>query len=247
MAKTICMQVGHMNIAYNSDTALHGSTGAPQELEKNKAITFRTAELLRLRGFNVTVTDANANDDKTITEKDWDGFIAVHCDADSQTLSAGFCDYPEPSTDGATKESQRIAGVINSVFYKESGIAFRPERIQKSPGIMYYYMWKYLSAKTPCVLIEMGESMDPHDSVILKDTERCAIALCRAVCGVYGVSYDITAPQPVIDYKKMYEESLVKNATLITENNLLKTGLVARDVSISSLNTKISNARQALA
>lgn len=244
MAKNIIMQVGHLNIAYNSDVALHGSTGAPQELEKNKAITYRAAELIRLRGINVTVTDANANDDKSITDKDWDGFYAIHCDADSSTLSAGFCDYPEPSTDGATQESQRIAGVINSIFFKETGIVFRPERIQKSAGIMYYYMWKYLSAKTPCVLLEMGESMDPHDSVILKDTERCAIALARAVCGVYGVSYDITTPPPVIDWQKRYNDLFVQYTAL--QAQYIK-DMADKNSQINSLNLKITNAKTALA
>jgi len=190
--KRIVLQVGHQNIQYNSLVDLRTSTGAPQEQVHNLAIVNLTAELLRARGFTVKQTDANANDDTSITDVDWDLFLAVHCDSDSATVSAGFADYPFPATDGATQESQRIAGVLNQVFYPETGITFRPERIQKSVDIQYYYMWKYLSATTPCVLIEMGESVDPHDSVILNDVDRCAKALTRAICKAFNISYDLT-------------------------------------------------------
>jgi hypothetical protein len=196
----IVLQVGHQNIQYNSITALHGSTGAPTEMGKNLAITNRTAELLRQRGFEVKQTDANANDDSTITYPiNWDMYLAVHCDADTAS-DGGFTDFPYPPTDGATQRSQEIANKIAEKFYPESGITNRPERRQKSPDIMYYYMWKYLSATTPCVLIEMGEAIDPHDSVILNDTERCAIALARGVCNAFGVAYDLpTPPPPVVE------------------------------------------------
>ena len=225
--KRIVLQVGHQNIQYNSITALHGSTGAPQEQVHNLAIVSRAAELLRQRGFEVKQTDANANDDKNITSVDWDLFLACHCDSDSETVSAGFADYPLPATDGATVESQRIAEVLNSIFYKETGIVFRPERIQKSDDIKYYYMWKYLSAKTPCVLIEMGESVDPHDKVILDDTERCAIALARSVCQAFNVPYDLPnptptppsppppAPQPPLDPCLVYKDKLKKISDIV--------------------------------
>lgn len=193
--KNIVLQLGHQNIQFNVDPALHGSTGAPQEMGKNYKITSRTAELLRERNFNVKQTDANANSDTSITGKDWDLYLAVHCDADSAS-NGGFTDWPEPSTDGATAESQRIANKISDKFFPESGITFRPERRQKSNGIKYYYMWKYLSAKTPCVLIEMGESVDPKDSVILNDTERCAVALARGICNAFNMPYDLPVIQP---------------------------------------------------
>lgn len=189
----IVLQSGHSNIQFNDITSLRGSTGSPQELTKNYKITSRTAELLRERGFTVKQTDANANMDTTITNVDWDLFLAIHCDADSAS-NGGFTDYPEPSTDGATVESQRIANRIADKFFPESGITFRPERRQKSAGVMYYYMWQYLSSKTPCVLIEMGESVDAHDMVILNDTERCAIALSRGICLAFNVTYDLPTP-----------------------------------------------------
>lgn len=186
----LCIQVGHQNIQYNTDAALHGSTGAPQEMEKNYKIVSRLCEILRGKGFEVKQTDANANSDPAVTDTDWDLFLACHCDADSSLLSGGFVDYAAPSIDSATNESQRICQAIRSEYFEHSGIVERPERMQQSPGVMYYYMWKYLSAKTPCVLVEMGESIDPHDNVILNDPEIVASALARGICKAFNVSYD---------------------------------------------------------
>ena len=42
-------------------------------------------------------------------------------------------------------------------------------------------MWSRLSAKTPCVLIEMGQIQDPHDSVLLGNTELIAGALSKSI------------------------------------------------------------------
>jgi N-acetylmuramoyl-L-alanine amidase len=189
----ICIQSGHLNAKFG-EAWMKPMTGAPQEEPKNRAITFRTAELLRDRGFEVKVTDANGYQDKTVTDVDWDLFLAVHCDADSAALSGGFTDYADPRWDEATVESQRIADRIAEKFYPESGIVYRPER-RGQRSVREYYFWDDLTAATPCVLIEMGESIDAHDSVILNDTERCAMALARGVCLAFGVPYDI-APEP---------------------------------------------------
>ncbi len=194
----ICMQVGHMN-ASMGDAWLKPMTGAPEEEPKNQAITFRCAEILRLRKINVTVTDANGYKDTTIINRDWDLFLAVHCDADSAALSAGFTDYADPATDGATQKSQAMADKIAFKFFPEAGITYRPER-RGNLNVRFYYFWQYLSTMTPCVLIEMGESVDPHDKVILQDTERCAIALARGVCEALGVAYDLPIlPVPPVE------------------------------------------------
>jgi N-acetylmuramoyl-L-alanine amidase len=241
--KSIVLQSGHQNIQFNSDEALHGSTGAPQEAGKNYKITSRTAEILRTKGFSVKQTDANANSDPAITDKDWDLFLSVHCDADSST-NGGFTDYPEPSTDGATAESQRIAKSIASKFFPETGITERLDRRQKSVGVMYYYMWHDLSAKTPCVLIEMGESVDAHDSVILNDTERCAKALARGICKAFGVAYDPVVPptpvEPTFTIKKTEYESLKVEAAKVMGLNSQITGLTE---SLKQANDKIQKVK----
>jgi hypothetical protein len=68
-----------------------------------------------------------------------------------------------------------------------------------SINILKYYMWKYLTAKTPCVLIELGQVQDPHDKVLLADTNRIGTALARAICNAFGVVYD--AVQVPVDPK----------------------------------------------
>ncbi len=192
--KKLCIQVGHENIKFNVDPQLRPMTGAPQEETHNYAIVSRTAELLRVRGFQVVQTDANANSDPTIcAPNNWDMFLAVHSDSDNPGTDGGFTDYAEPNLDGATLESQRIANKIAEKFFPETGIAYHPER-RGNINVRQYYMWAELSASTPCVLIEMGESVDPHDVVLLNDTERCAIALARGICNAFGVAYDLPTP-----------------------------------------------------
>ncbi len=235
--KRIVLQAGHQNIKYNSDVSLRGSTGAPQEMETNYRITSRTAEILRSKGIEVKQTDANANTDKSITDVDWDLYLAIHCDADSALLSGGFTDCPEPATDGATLISQKMANAIADKFFPYTEIVYRKERRQKSAGIQYYYMWKYLTNATPCVLIEMGESIDPHDRVILNDTERCAVALAMGVCSALGIPY---FQQPVVDYEKKYNDLLLAKAEADKNSEALQ------DI-IRGLVNKIDNARKALA
>lgn len=195
--KRIVLQVGHMNAKFGEEW-IKPQTGAPEEQRKNKDITFRAAEILRTKGIEVKVTDANGyKDPEVIQPVVWDLFLAVHCDADSAALSGGFTDFPEPKYDGATKLSQKYANKIAEKFYPETGIVYRPER-RGNINVREYYFWDYISWTTPCVLIEMGESIDPHDDVILEDTERCAKALARGVCNALDIPFDVETPsQPV--------------------------------------------------
>ena len=121
---------------------------------------------------------------------------------------SGFADYPEPSTDGATKESQRICKVINDYYFPEVKINYIPH---SNKNTRFYYMWKHLTAKTPCVLIEMGQSIDPHDKVLLGNTELIAGALYRAICLAFNISYG-TPTSPVINPPPTDEEIKVLKA-----------------------------------
>ena len=187
----ICIQAGHINSQYSS---LGLGSGAPGEQEVNKRIADRLCSILRERGFEVLQTDANANDDPKVTEVDRGLFLALHCDADyAGDNGSGFADFPEPSTDGATAESQRICKVINETYFPETQIVYRS---LSNANTKYYYMWKYLTAKTPCVLIEMGQCQDPHDKVLLANTDLIASALGRSICKAFNVPYDVTPPTP---------------------------------------------------
>lgn len=177
--KRIVIQAGHIGKA---------GGGSPGEQEVNKRIADRLSALLRARGFEVIQTDYYAYNDTKVTKQDHALFLALHCDMDyAGDNGSGFADYPEPSTDGATKESQRITKILNESYFPEVGIVYKN---RSNANTRYYYMWKYLTLKTPCVLIEMGQTQDPHDKVLLGNTDLIANALGRAVCKAFGVSFD---------------------------------------------------------
>lgn len=150
----ICIQAGHVNTTT-------GSTGAPNEMSFNIDIANTVCGELRKRGFEVKQTDANADKDIHVTGNDWDLFLAIHYDADIYGTGGGFVDYPEPSTDGATVESQRIAYLLRQEYFGTTKIVSHPER--SNVNTRYYYMWKFMSSKTPCVLIECGVGMHVPD------------------------------------------------------------------------------------
>lgn len=203
----ICIQPGHINIPFNCIPALRTSTGAPGEQEFTLRIVNRLSEILRSKGFEVKQTDANANCDPKVTGVDWDLYLAVHYDANVYGTGGGFVDFPEPSTDGATQESQRIAQAIREEYFNHSGIVNHPER--SNSNTRFYYMWRALSAKTPCVILECGVGKDAHDSVILADTERVSNAIARGVTKAFGIAFDAPIPptDPCITVRKELEEA----------------------------------------
>jgi len=227
MAKQICIQSGHWNTT-------SGQTGAPRELERTLAIGLRLVDLLRAAGAIVYHTDSHADTNSDITGKDWDLFLSLHCDMDyAGNEGGGFIDFPEPSTDFATKESQRICKAIEAVYFKESGIRNVPSR--SNANTRYYYMWKSLSANTPCALLEMGESIDPHDSVILNDTERQAQILLRSIQNAFPDMKPVVPPTPPVDPCKDVKQ---KNDELTKENTRLNKALIDRQAELVALQSK---------
>jgi type II secretory pathway component PulM len=129
-----------------------GATGAPGEKTFTTDVANRVADSLRAKGVEVkriaadpTAAEVNGN---------WDLFLAIHYDADTYNADGGFTDYPEPSTDGATEKSQAIAKTLAAEYFPITGIKNVPSRSNKNTR--FYYMWKMLSSKTPCVIIECG-------------------------------------------------------------------------------------------
>lgn len=184
----ICLQSGH-------EGRTSGSTGAPGEQELTVRIRKRLSELLISKGFMVQLV--NADPTPAEIDKDFDLFLALHGDADyAGDMGSGFADYPEPSTDGATVESQRICKVINETYFPETQIKYVNH---SNANTRYYYMWKQLSAKTPCVLIEMGQVQDPHDKVLLANTDLIAGALSKSICKAFGVAEPpVVVPTPPV-------------------------------------------------
>ena len=191
--KKILLIAGHVNIKFNSIASLHGSTGTAGEQELTIRITNRLATVLRDRGFEVTQSDANANDDSQITSKDFDLALALHGDMDVQNdKGGGMVGSGDKSVDAMWQESLRIKKVFDEVYFTETDIV---NKNIVTAGMAKYYIWQYLTAKTPCVLIEMGQVLDPHDRVLLANTDLIANAIGRSICKAFDVPFDVV-PSP---------------------------------------------------
>ncbi len=219
--KKILIIIGHQNIKFNSLVNLRGNTGTDGELEINIRVGNRVSEMLRQRNFQVVQTDANGNDDKTITSQDFNLALSLHCDMNTNS-EGGMCGSGDSSVDLSWQESARIKKVFDDTYFKESGIR---NKGFVTEGMTKWYMWKYLSDKTPCVLLEMGEAKDAHDSVLLGNTELIASAIVRSICKSFGVSYEIQSTP--------------------TENiEICKTSLKAAEVTITELNKTINTIKE---
>ena len=220
MQKFICLQAGHENTT-------SGATGAPGEVEFNIRIRNRLGELLIQNGFMVQLVDAkfNTNPERV---KDFDLFLAIHYDADIYGTGGGFVDYPEPSTDFATIESQRIHQCIEDEYFNYTGIVNHPERSNKNTR--YYYMWSALSAKTPCVIIECGVGKDAHDNVILNDTDRVANGILKGIKKAFPDTVTPPTEPPITDPCLSVKEEL----------ELLKKQLIKKDLTIDGLEKEVN-------
>lgn len=193
----ICIQAGHSG-------RTSGSTGAPNEMSFNIDISDKVAVELRNRGFEVK--RVNADPLPAEIAGDWDLFLAIHYDADvyklnpsdpnSPNTGGGFVDYPEPSTDGATQESQRIAYLLRQEYFGTTGIVSHPER--SNSKTRYYYMWSQLSSKTPCVIIECGVGMHvPDDHQILHfNRPKVVEGIVKGICLAFNVPYPVVITEP---------------------------------------------------
>ena len=187
--KKIALQGGHLSITT-------GQTGAPGEQELNRRVRDRLCTILISKGFQLFVMDANPPANQI---QDFDLFLALHGDANIYGTGGGFVDFPDPSVDSVNAESKRIKLAIESLYFANSGIVSHPER--SNANTKFYYMWSQLTAKTPCVIMEMGVVQDAHDKVILADTDRVANAIARGICKAFGVSFDTIPPVTTPDWK----------------------------------------------
>jgi N-acetylmuramoyl-L-alanine amidase len=180
--KKILLQAGHQGVTT-------GATGAPEEQANNIRIRDRLSQILISKGFQLFLADANFK-----SSEHYDLALAMHCDMNYPgEEGGGFVACADPSVDSVWTESDRIRDAIDSLYFNNSGI--RRVQSRENPNTLYYYWWYNLSLNTPCVLIEMGESIDPHDKVILADTDRVCNALARGICVAFNVPFD-SAPPP---------------------------------------------------
>lgn len=210
--KRIIIQAGH-------EGRTTGSTGAPSEQSFNIDVSNRVADAMGARG--VEVKRVNADPKASDIAGDWDLFLAVHYDADVYGRGGFFVDYPEPSTDGATQESQRIAYLIRQEYGGTTGIINRPER--SNANTRHYYMWKEVSLKTPCVIIECGVGMHvPDDHQVLHfERQKVVDGIVKGICLAFNVPFEIQQPTPevateasVVDSKHPQTEDVDKDSRI---------------------------------
>lgn len=232
MAKFIGLQAGHQNAKQNCVPELRGGTGAPGEVEFTIKTRDRLKDILLSKknsdgtsAFTVQVDDATANCQPNTTGKNFDLYLAIHYEADvhkdaqGKSMDGGMVCPPDPSVDVVTKESTRISKAIEQEYFPNAGIVNRPTWI--SNNMRFYYMWRSLTASTPCVILECGVGQNPHDKVILADTDRVANAIARGICKAFNVPFDAPTPQPPAeDFKKKYEEEVKAHEN--TKNELSK-------------------------
>lgn len=187
----VCIQAGHKGMTT-------GATGAPGERDWTTKIVPMVASKLKARGISVYETDAFGNNDPKVTDTDWDLFLSVHYDADIYKDRGGFTDFPDPSVDMVNARSKELSKKISDVFFPRVKI---PVKNRSNANTRFYYMWQFLSAKTPCVLIECGVGWrQPEDYTTLRKYDEVASALADAVSVALGVTSSCEAK--VIELEK---------------------------------------------
>ena len=229
----ICLQAGHQGVT-------SGATGAPGEQELTVRIRNRLSIILQSKGFQVQLV--NANPPQAEINKDFSLFIALHGDADyAGDNGSGFVDYPDPDLDGNNAESKRIKEAIESQYFSNSGIT---NKSRSNANTKRYYMWARLTAKTPCVILEMGQVQDAHDRVILADTDRVANAIARGICKAFNVPFDPpTPPVPPVDPCITQNRQIVDYKSQIV---VLNERIINLTDTVRSLMDKISKAKENL-
>jgi hypothetical protein len=179
----------------------------------------------------VVQTDANANSDKSIIKpNNFDLFLALHSDADAANdQGGGMIGSGDKSVDVSWKRSAEIAGIMKGVYFKEAGIV---DKNYVTAGMTKYYMWKYLSYNTPCVLLEMGQTQDPHDKVLLANTVLIASSIVRSICKVFNVLYDL--PTNTVDPKdekivRLESELSKAQASLVQAESQFRLAMAEKD------------------
>ena len=190
-----------------------GATGAPGERDWTTKIVPMVATKLRDSGVEVYECDAFAQNDSKVVTTDWDLFLSVHYDADIYNDRGGFTDFPDPSVDSVTKKSQKLSKDIGDHFFSTTGIPFKS---RSNANTKFYYMWQYLTAKTPCVLIECGVGWrKPEDYNTLRKYEEVAKALSDAILKSLGVQ--LNTCEDKLEYERGEKEKYKKEARELRE------------------------------
>lgn len=218
----IGIQAGHQNIKNNIDPGLRGSTGAGDEAKWTPLMRDALSKKLIEKGFQVLLFDANANSDKNV-DQDFDLFLAIHWDADVYGRGGGFADWPDPSVDDVNVKSKAIAQTINDTYFSLTGIEYHPER--SNDNTKFYYMWRALTAKTPCVLIECGTNNKDN---LPNRIDEVSTALAKGIFKAFGITDQVIASDDEVKELKGQIDSLtVVNNTLKQQIEILKNKLIS--------------------
>jgi len=245
--KLIALQSGHENITSNCNSGLRKSTGAPGEIEFTIKIRNRLSQILLSKktsggaqAFSIQLMDANYNCFPVSKTTNFDFFLAIHYEADTHNKGGGFITAPDPDYDDNNKESIRIVNCIKSEYFKHSGIEEHEEWITNA--MTEYYMWSALSLKTACGIIECGVGQDPHDKVLLNDTDRISNAIARGICKAFNIDFD--APIKSVDifelHNKKIKELIEKLENVTIEKDDLKAKLLISNQKIENVKRDIA-------
>jgi hypothetical protein len=134
---------------------LRRQTGTRGEREWTGDIAQRIVRAFQGRGLDAFAADASGGDE---IRAPLDLLINVHYQRDSST-SRAFCGIPSDryiSAD-ARAESSRWQALFNARYTDITGIPVTPER-GEGGNLTENYLWCYVGAETPCVLIECGNA-----------------------------------------------------------------------------------------
>lgn len=215
----ILIHCGHWNITSNCDPALKSGTGTPGEIDFNKSVGMLLEKLLQEDGHSTYLDDANTNCHKNVTSQNWDLALAIHADANIYGTGGGFVDVLRPDWDPARVESARLAQALRDRYFQETGIVNHPERSNKNTR--EYYLWNYLTDKTPCVIIECGVLQDAHDKVILSDIPRVAKAIREGIRKASGSPTPTPTPN-ADEYVKRLTEAIGSATNAIDSGEQVK-------------------------
>lgn len=202
----ILLQAGHVNTQNNSNSTLRGATGAPGEQEFTADVVLKVAVGLRTRGFTVVTDDANINDHPNIYNQDYDYALAVHYESDNHNTNGGFVGVADPDLDSVLPRSKQLQAILVQEYFNATKIPIHMN--WQNPNTYRYYMWHYLTPKTPQNIIECGVGWrNPEDHHLFTYHRDIVVAgITRAICRMFGVNYDgIPVPQPAPHYATVDE------------------------------------------
>ncbi|MHB8620923.1 MAG: hypothetical protein ACYDAG_15340 [Chloroflexota bacterium] len=154
---TIVLHNGHLNVDRNPDPALHGSTGAPGELDWIVRFQDRLQGRLEAAGHAVKRTDGSG------PNQDFAGdvFLADHYDGGAPESS--HCMAAHAANDTTPAESERLLRCFQATYPAAAGIPLRQDLV--TVDMTGYYGFAYEAQ--PDLIVEHGNGSNAHDSAIL--------------------------------------------------------------------------------